>query len=165
MKAKDFASAETYLKQQVRLASKEKLGKEERNRLRFLHDIARSLLGADKIVKKSRHSHKQLEELRRLTVKYRESFAYFQFLELENHLREKMVLPIWDFEPPVGAYRPVSAPVKLFEKLELMLTRAVWKQLPCSIRHRRFDEIKPCLIDLAPLEVIERAKKVLSGSH
>jgi heptosyltransferase-1 len=41
--------------------------------------------------------------------------------------------------------------------------RAVWNQLPCSFCHRRFDEIKPCLIDLAPLEVIERAREVLEG--
>ena len=42
--------------------------------------------------------------------------------------------------------------------------RVVWKQLPCSFCHRPFDEIKPCLIDLAPLEVIGRARKVLVGA-
>ena len=41
--------------------------------------------------------------------------------------------------------------------------RAIWKQLPCSFCPRRFDEVKPCLIDLPPGEIVERAEKMLEA--
>ena len=39
--------------------------------------------------------------------------------------------------------------------------RALWKQLPCSFCHRRFDETKACLLELPPAVVAGRALELL----
>jgi heptosyltransferase-1 len=38
---------------------------------------------------------------------------------------------------------------------------ALWRQLPCSFCHKRFDEAKLCLTDLQPHEIVERAHHIL----
>jgi len=38
---------------------------------------------------------------------------------------------------------------------------ALWRQLPCSFCHKRFDEAKLCLTDLQPEEIVERASYLL----
>ena len=38
---------------------------------------------------------------------------------------------------------------------------ALWRQLPCSFCHKRFDEAKLCLTDLQPQEIVERARFLL----
>ena len=35
--------------------------------------------------------------------------------------------------------------------------RALWHRLPCSFCHRGFSEVKPCLLNLAPEQIVERA--------
>lgn len=39
----------------------------------------------------------------------------------------------------------------------------VWQHLPCSFCHRRYPDVMPCLADLPPDEVAERAIAVLEG--
>ncbi len=41
--------------------------------------------------------------------------------------------------------------------------RALWHRLPCSFCHRRFDETKACLLEIAPALVAERAAALLAG--
>jgi heptosyltransferase-1 len=38
---------------------------------------------------------------------------------------------------------------------------ALWRQLPCSFCHKRFDDAKLCLTDLQPGEIAERARHLL----
>ena len=38
---------------------------------------------------------------------------------------------------------------------------ALWRQLPCSFCHKRFDEAKLCLTDIQPAEIAERATHLL----
>ena len=38
---------------------------------------------------------------------------------------------------------------------------ALWRELPCSFCHKRFDEAKLCLTDLQPAEIVERAHYLL----
>jgi heptosyltransferase-1 len=38
---------------------------------------------------------------------------------------------------------------------------ALWRQLPCSFCHKRFDEAKLCLTDLQPEEIVERSRFLL----
>ena len=38
---------------------------------------------------------------------------------------------------------------------------ALWRQLPCSFCHKRFDEAKLCLTDIQPAEIAERARFLL----
>lgn len=40
---------------------------------------------------------------------------------------------------------------------------ALWRQLPCSFCHRRFDEPKACLTTIPPAAVVERASALLAG--
>ena len=43
--------------------------------------------------------------------------------------------------------------------------RSLFRELPCSFCHKRFDESKACLIDLSPEEVAERARVLLCASN
>lgn len=40
---------------------------------------------------------------------------------------------------------------------------AIWRQLPCSFCHKRFDSIMPCLEEVSPSEIADRAQRILSG--
>ena len=40
--------------------------------------------------------------------------------------------------------------------------QALWKQLPCSFCHKRFDETKACLLEIPPWQVVRQALEVLS---
>lgn len=42
---------------------------------------------------------------------------------------------------------------------------ALWRQLPCSFCHKRFEGAKLCLTDLRPKEVAERARYLLGRRH
>ncbi len=39
--------------------------------------------------------------------------------------------------------------------------RTLWKRLPCSFCHRRFDEPKACLLEIPPATVVQRALEIL----
>ena len=39
---------------------------------------------------------------------------------------------------------------------------AIWRRLPCSFCHKRFPQIMPCLEEISPTEIAERAERVLS---
>jgi len=39
--------------------------------------------------------------------------------------------------------------------------QALWKELPCSFCHKRFDETKACLLEISPPTVVERALELL----
>jgi heptosyltransferase-1 len=39
--------------------------------------------------------------------------------------------------------------------------QALWKQLPCSFCHKRFDETKACLLEIPPSAVVDRAIRLL----
>lgn len=41
--------------------------------------------------------------------------------------------------------------------------RVLWKELPCSFCHRRFDEPKACLLEIAPATVVDRALELLDS--
>lgn len=38
---------------------------------------------------------------------------------------------------------------------------AVWRQLPCSFCHKRFARLMPCLTEISPTEVVDRARRIL----
>ena len=42
--------------------------------------------------------------------------------------------------------------------------RAIWHQLPCSFCHRVFSEVKPCLLNLPPARIVERALEVAKAA-
>ncbi len=42
--------------------------------------------------------------------------------------------------------------------------RALARPLPCSYCYRRFAEVKACLLEVSPEEIVERARAVLAGS-
>lgn len=45
------------------------------------------------------------------------------------------------------------------------LERVLWRQLPCSFCHKRYDAPQACLLDLAPEEVVDKALGLLEGSR
>jgi lipopolysaccharide heptosyltransferase I len=42
--------------------------------------------------------------------------------------------------------------------------RVLWRQLPCSFCYRRFDDTRPCLLEIPPDRVAVRAAELLSGT-
>jgi len=40
---------------------------------------------------------------------------------------------------------------------------AIWRQLPCSFCHKRFSRIMPCLEEISPTEIADRAQRVLDN--
>lgn len=71
------------------------------------------------------------------------------------HLAQALDVPVLCLMGPTDPerYGPYRAP-----------ERALWKQLPCSFCHRRFDEPKACLREIPPRVVVERALAELAGS-
>jgi heptosyltransferase-1 len=40
---------------------------------------------------------------------------------------------------------------------------AIWRQLPCSFCHKRYDRIMPCLDEISPAEIADRAQRILAN--
>lgn len=71
-----------------------------------------------------------------------------------THLAHALGTPILMVMGPTDPERngPYGAPEK-----------AIWKVLPCSFCHRRFQETKACLLEVPPDRVVERATDRLTG--
>jgi heptosyltransferase-1 len=71
-----------------------------------------------------------------------------------SHLAHALETPVLMLMGPTDPERtgPYGAP-----------DRALWRQLPCSFCHRRFDDTRACLLEIPPARVAQRAALLLAA--
>ncbi|MCA8963058.1 MAG: hypothetical protein KDC38_21190, partial [Planctomycetes bacterium] len=84
---------------------------------KFLLEVAEDAIALRKLVDSEKYSYKKLLAARNTTLKYRETFAYFLMLDLEEQYRKLGVQPVLDFEPPREMYEVPKDPVRLFDRV------------------------------------------------